>query len=125
VTHYTRPDNLYFIATADSTMVKIGVAKDVADRFETLRGASPAPLKLEAVMAGGYELEKQVHFAFWLHHSHGEWFRSHPDIWDAIEHVRGNGALPDHLVPALGTKLPAFKWGPGARSKRAAQAVPA
>lgn len=86
-----RPDTesgsfVYFIASADREMVKIGVTTDPDKRFAALRLSSPTPLELLGVISDrGEKFEQDLHVRFREHRSHGEWFRLCPEINAFIE----------------------------------------
>lgn len=69
----------YFVR-AETGLIKIGVAADVAKRVSALRTSSPVPLELLAQTRGGRELEADYHERFAAHRSHGEWFAPAPAI---------------------------------------------
>jgi hypothetical protein len=113
-----KPDKIYFIGIPDGSKIKIGIAVSPEERLAALRSGSPVELILLATGQGSYETERFVHFTFWNHHSHGEWFFAHPDILAAVEHVKRTGFVPSHLIPPAGVKLPRFKPGPGSRTRK-------
>lgn len=71
---------VYFIATIDSKMVKIGASQDVQARFKKLQAASPQNLYIAAVTPGGTKLERELHHKFSKDHSHFEWFHFSDEI---------------------------------------------
>lgn len=79
---------LYFIQI-HSGEIKIGAAKDVKRRMQTLQVGMPHPLKLLYAAPGLGELEREFHEQFADHNIQGEWFAPHPDILAEIERLKG------------------------------------
>lgn len=78
-------DSVYFIKAPVVDLVKIGYARDVAERFARLRTLSPVPLELVHVVEGaGRGGEVQLHEMFADLRDHGEWFRFEPPITTEI-----------------------------------------
>ncbi|MEL7315573.1 MAG: GIY-YIG nuclease family protein, partial [Cyanobacteria bacterium J06559_3] len=72
---------IYFVFNADSHAIKIGRAKNVSRRLQSLQTASPAPLKLlKTISIDGLEaakaLEESLHQQFQELRLYGEWFRA-------------------------------------------------
>lgn len=118
MSEWVRPNKIYFITVPDRSKIKIGAATDPVARLGSLQSGSHVLLEILAVVPGGYAEEKALHFAFWPHHSHCEWFNAHADIWAAIKSIQDAGVIPAHLQPQPGMKIPRFKWGPGSRKRR-------
>lgn len=68
----------YFIAS-ECGAIKIGRARNVGGRKDSLQCANPRPLKLLAVVPDG-SWEAEYHRRFAEHRIQGEWFDPHPDI---------------------------------------------
>lgn len=69
----------YFIG-GDAGAVKIGSASSPVERLASLQCGSPIPLRILAVAAGGYAVEREYHRRFESARSHGEWFQRTPEI---------------------------------------------
>jgi hypothetical protein len=65
---------VYFIHAEGTDLVKIGWTADIARRFDQLQTASPHPLRLLAVHAGGREIETLYHRNLQPYRQRGEWF---------------------------------------------------
>lgn len=65
---------IYFISCGDS-LVKIGKATNVANRFHSLQTGSPHELKLLAAIRTEEREEKKLHEHFKEQKERGEWFR--------------------------------------------------
>jgi hypothetical protein len=72
--------SVYFITARDVGMVKIGCAYDPLSRLRDIQVCCPVELKIEAVMKGFYQEEREFHARFAEHRVRGEWFRITPDI---------------------------------------------
>lgn len=59
-------------------LVKIGSAKDVKKRLQSLRTGCPRPLHLLGTLPGGRAVEMRLHAAFDHRRVHGEWFALTP-----------------------------------------------
>lgn len=66
---------VYFIKSARSNAVKIGVADNVKTRMRALQNATPDRLILLAEMPGDERYERQLHVLFAEYRIRGEWFR--------------------------------------------------
>ena len=65
---------VYFIATADRTRVKIGVAMQPLRRLQQLQTGMADDIDILAVEAGDWERERELHARFSELHIRGEWF---------------------------------------------------
>jgi hypothetical protein len=74
---------VYFIQGAG--LIKIGVSLYPQERLEALCLWSPVPLKLLAIVPGGYKLETKLHKMFAAFRVHGEWFYPTRDLIAIIE----------------------------------------
>ncbi|WP_309243795.1 GIY-YIG nuclease family protein [Streptomyces sp. CAI-85] len=54
--------------------IKIGVAKDIAQRIKSLQSGSATTLELRWSARGGFPLERYLHEQFDARRTHGEWF---------------------------------------------------
>ncbi|TIU70598.1 MAG: GIY-YIG nuclease family protein [Mesorhizobium sp.] len=75
--HHRHAENtdgwLYFVRAGD--FVKIGFAKEVADRLPRLQTGSPVKLELLMAIEGKASLERDFHRKFASLRAHGEWFK--------------------------------------------------
>jgi hypothetical protein len=83
---------VYFILNEDSNAIKIGRAKDLVKRMNTLQTSSPAKLKLvKSLQVEGskeaHELEGSLHRKFDEFRLAGEWFRAEAALWDYINQL--------------------------------------
>ncbi|MGW6308759.1 GIY-YIG nuclease family protein [Streptomyces niveus] len=79
---------VYAISTDDTPdAVKIGVAKDIAQRVKSLQAGSATSLVLRWSARGGFPLERYLHEQFDVRRTHGEWFdfQDCPDAVQAID----------------------------------------
>ncbi|RZU37610.1 T5orf172 domain-containing protein [Streptomyces sp. BK022] len=66
---------VYAISTDETPdSIKIGVAKDIAQRMKSLQMGSATALKLRWSSRGGFPLERYLHERFDDMRTHGEWF---------------------------------------------------
>ncbi|MEU9546683.1 GIY-YIG nuclease family protein [Streptomyces mirabilis] len=66
---------VYAISTDDTPYsIKIGVAKDIAQRMKSLQIGSATTLELRWSARGGFPLERYLHEQFDARRTHGEWF---------------------------------------------------
>lgn len=91
---WPRPDKIYFIATADRSMVKIGSSSRPLERLDAQLGWSPMPLELIAVAPGSYAEEFSLHRHFAAHHSHREWYRAAAEVLAAAAEISEAGIIP-------------------------------
>ena len=67
---------IYFLrCNCTNGFIKIGVARDLWQRIDTLKAASPYELRLVRVLAGGRSEERTIHEQFADARHRGEWFR--------------------------------------------------
>jgi hypothetical protein len=81
---------LYFIASQDNKLVKIGVSSSPKRRIESLRFMNAYPIYLYAFVhcgstMGAYQWEQHCHKRFIKDRDHGEWFRFTDGIRRAAE----------------------------------------
>ncbi|MEH0580042.1 GIY-YIG nuclease family protein [Streptomyces sp. B21-108] len=66
---------VYAVSTdAIPDSIKIGVAKDIAQRIKSLQSGSATTLELRWSARGGFPLERYLHEQFDARRTHGEWF---------------------------------------------------
>ncbi len=86
---------VYFLLTADRTMVKIGKTRSPDGvRHSKLVGQSPVPLAVLGEVAGYTAVERWFHRRFAAYRTHGEWFRFEGEVRELLEHVVANGGHP-------------------------------
>lgn len=85
--------------------IKIGCSESPEDRMATFAAWSPWPLEMIGRVPGTTKDEIYLHRCFWQVRSHGEWFRSSPELRAAIHRVLVLGVVPRDIVPdeMLGT----------------------
>ena len=82
-----RPEgDVYFIADEDG-YIKIGHARDVNSRLQSLQTASRQALRVVASTPGSISDEKTLHAKFADAHVRGEWFRATADLMAYITEV--------------------------------------
>ncbi len=79
--------------------IKIGCSATPFDRMATFAAWSPFPLEMIGHVAGTSKDEFYLHRCFWSVRSHGEWFRSSPELRQAIERILQIGHVPRDVVP--------------------------
>jgi hypothetical protein len=85
-------ESIYFIRAAESRRLKIGIARNVQERLNTLQTGSPEPLAIEASFEiDGCITEKQLHAIFKDCHIRREWFESTPPLEALIANIK-NGS---------------------------------
>lgn len=67
--------------------VKIGCSKVAESRLKTYTAWSPFPLEIAAKIKGDETIERRFHARFAFLHSHGEWFKGHPDLSHVIGEI--------------------------------------
>ncbi|REK87574.1 helicase [Streptomyces inhibens] len=78
---------VYAISTDDNPdAIKIGVAKDIAQRVKSLQVGSANRLELRWSARGGYPLERHLHNHFEKVCTHGEWF-NFQGVTDAVAEI--------------------------------------
>lgn len=75
--------------------IKIGWARDPAQRVGELQMGTPDEIRLLSTLAGTSALEKQLHQFFAAHRIRGEWFRWSEDLWDL---ATGKERLEDYAL---------------------------
>jgi Meiotically up-regulated gene 113 len=105
---------IYFIATENAEVVKIGFSVRPAMRLWGLRTASPFQLRLIGFLPGTHRTERMFHRRFAEDRMHGEWFRNSDSVRAFIEGIgliRPDEEESDDWQPA---EEPAFvDWFPG------------
>lgn len=102
---------VYFIATADRSMVKIGCSACPQVRVENLAAWSPQPLEILAFVRGGYADERAMHGRFFSSHSHHEWFRATPELMALISELATHKEMPAKYRGDKTTGNPLLKVG--------------
>jgi predicted phage terminase large subunit-like protein len=93
--HHEEPGRVYFLATRDRTLIKIGKTRSPNNtRYAKLAGQAPVPLDLIAEVDGYTRVEKRIHDQFAAYHSHGEWFRFEGALRLFVEAIVRTGAHP-------------------------------
>jgi len=82
---------VYFVASVDHALIKIGKTKDVARRFASLSNMSPAPLRLAYTVEYDVSLESRIHDYLSDYRAHGEWFHAAPEVVDFVRGVKDKG----------------------------------
>jgi Meiotically Up-regulated Gene 113 (MUG113) protein len=80
---------------------KIGHSKDVEKRLVQLRTGSPVSLEIKAVLPGGEDVEKILHWIFKGRRSHGEWFNLNGEDIRLIMKLSEEGLLFKGNEPVL------------------------
>lgn len=100
---------VYFIATKDRSVVKIGWSRRPVDRLSSISCWSPLPLEIIAFAPGSMDDEHAIQHRFKHLHSHGEWFHGASDILDVAEKIAAAGQIPDEYKAAPGVRYPALR----------------
>ena len=88
--------SVYFITARELGRVKIGyTASDPHVRLRHIQVGCPCPIKLEALIDGGRDVEAAIHQAFTAFRVRGEWFELCPAIELAIRACR----IADETTP--------------------------
>ncbi len=87
---------VYFIQAGDDGPIKIGTAVVPEERLRGLQTAHHEELRILAVVAGGPELEAELHERFQHARIRGEWFRRDEALLLLIaEHMRAGSSSGD------------------------------
>jgi hypothetical protein len=79
-------ESVYFIQNAKRIgPIKIGHSRGIEYRFSQLQTSSPFPLAIIATIAGGVEVEKELHGRFKHLRLQGEWFQATKELTRFIE----------------------------------------
>jgi hypothetical protein len=83
------PGYVYFVFNPDSDAIKIGIAKNVPGRLNSLQTSNAAKLELLALVKvenikAARELEQYLHQQFAEFSLRGEWFKSNPQLLEYI-----------------------------------------
>ena len=82
----TKQQDVYFIKCKDTGRIKIGISRNVWERFSQLQTASSTELELVFVVEwGGRGLEQHLHRKFANCHIRGEWFQPDTELLSMIE----------------------------------------
>jgi hypothetical protein len=77
--------SIYFIQLGREPIVKIGISTDALARLGELQVASPADLRVLALLPGNARVESGLHLAFAKFAIRGEWFRLTAPVLKLIE----------------------------------------
>ncbi|MBL0245569.1 MAG: GIY-YIG nuclease family protein [Rhodoferax sp.] len=80
------PENIYFIQDVLGN-IKIGFARNVQSRIETLQTANSSPLRLIGSINGNKSKEAELHRRFAGARIRGEWFTPTDDLMNYIQEV--------------------------------------
>lgn len=87
---------VYFIIAKPSSLVKIGIAKDPRGRVKILQTGNHEELTWIGSLAGGHELEQEIHQMLADTRVRGEWFSPsqalHDLIWAAFHAAKETAA---------------------------------
>ena len=85
---------VYFVqAGGDGGPVKIGIARDLGSRLNSLRTGCPDPIVVLATAPGGKNEEAALHERFATHRRRGEWFAAAPELLAYVDSVAASGRL--------------------------------
>ena len=79
--------------------VKIGCSRVPEERLKTYTAWSPFRLELAAKIKGDAVLERRFHARFAFLHSHGEWFKGHPDLSRVVREI-SEGSFDPSCLPS-------------------------
>lgn len=71
---------IYFVASVDTGLIKIGASKDIKKRMAALQCGSPVSLDFLCAIRFVPDCERWLHSAFSDLREHGEWFRAEPKL---------------------------------------------
>lgn len=84
-TSFKRPSIIYFIrCNAPQAFIKIGIARELANRLSMLQIGCPYDIDVVATMPGNRAAEAALHERFAHLRERGEWFREAPDLLDFV-----------------------------------------
>jgi hypothetical protein len=114
-----RTDFVYFARLGENGPIKIGHAKNLKNRLESIQCHNPHLVTIVCVTDGGLKKEKELHGFFKNYKIHGEWFYPHNDILNYMKSLTYTGVtLKDlNLPPASGSR--SAMWKGEKASKRA------
>ena len=98
---------VYFIQEGDTGPIKIGVAKNVKIRMNTLQVGNPRTLQVIATMPAKVGTERVLHCRFRQYRIGGEWFHPSSEI---MEYIKANAVQewtkqPRNIVDTRAPKL--------------------
>jgi hypothetical protein len=106
----TETEVVYVVGSPKVRPVKIGRSTDVMHRLAAMQAASPVPLHLLWVVAGGSELESALHSHFRRERLHGEWFDlGRADAVDAV--IEALAVLIDYSPTPQWISAQKANWG--------------
>lgn len=83
-----KPRQIYLIQACVSKHVKIGIARNVQARLNTLRTANAEPLVLLHSYPGSEDDERALHEKLAAYRLQGEWFRAGPWLKETLARVK-------------------------------------
>jgi len=98
--------NVYFILAPDQLKIKIGQARDVNKRLNSLRGSSPCELRLLASVRSYGDFEAYLHKKLAASRLHGEWFMADEKVLSVVEAAIDGGAR--EILAALNIDIDAI-----------------
>jgi len=98
--------NVYFILAPDQLQIKIGQAKDVNKRLNSLRGSSPCELRLLASVRSYGDFEMYLHKKLAASRLRGEWFKADEQVLSVVEAAIDGG--PRAILAALNIDIDAI-----------------
>jgi len=99
--HFGR-DVLYVIGQPGTSIVKIGVTRNVSSRLKSLQTGSPVPLAVLWWHPGSYDLEENLHAKFSEYRLAGEWFDFGVEEPDVLTELAVQRLRPDEFPPDVG-----------------------
>src|SRR5690606_34675641 len=77
---------IYFLQGEKTRRIKIGfTTRLIRSRIMALQTGSPDKLRFVGACPGDERVERELHFTFREHHSHGEWFNEAPELTHHIK----------------------------------------
>lgn len=98
--------SIYFIATADRSLIKIGISKSPLNRLGGLLAWSPVPLTLLTTVPGTYQDERALHHHFRDSWHHFEWFCTSDALLTIIDDIAAEQKIPALNAPPNRWRLP-------------------
>lgn len=90
--------SVYFIKPIGmDSPIKIGTSASPDARKDALERWSPFPLEIIAEVEGGRNLERKLHYHFFMYHEGREWFTAHKHLMDIIEAIN-NGKFTEDML---------------------------
>ncbi len=102
-----RDSSVYFLASHDGSMIKIGKSRKPRERIADLRMVNPHELIVAVTVPGFTFVETYFHVRFTSLRGHGEWFRYTSDLAQLVESLRGRAWGPEMLADVCPKSLAA------------------